>query len=63
MLLRQLYLSYYEFRRFDRALEIAVQALELGVLTDVFHQDAARAALGAGNVGGAVGRPSMNCER
>jgi tetratricopeptide (TPR) repeat protein len=54
MLLRQLYLSYYEFRRFDRALEIALQALELGVLTDVFHQDAARAALGAGNVGGAV---------
>jgi tetratricopeptide (TPR) repeat protein len=54
MLLRQLYLSHYEDRRFDRAYEIAVQALELDVLCDVFHEDAARAALGTGDVDGAV---------
>jgi len=54
MLLRQLYLSFYESRRFERAQEIALQALELDVLVDVFHQDAARAVLGAGDVGGAV---------
>jgi tetratricopeptide (TPR) repeat protein len=54
MLLRQLYLSYYERRRFDRAQELALQALDLKVMTDVFHQDAARAVLGAGDVGGAV---------
>jgi tetratricopeptide (TPR) repeat protein len=54
MLLRQLYLSYYERRRFDRAQELALQALDLKVMTDVFHQDAARAVLGTGDVGGAV---------
>ncbi len=54
MLLRQLYLSLYEECRFDRALEVAQQALELGVLSDVLHQDAARAALGAGAIDQAV---------
>jgi tetratricopeptide (TPR) repeat protein len=54
MLLRQLYLSYYEERRFERAHATAVEALSLGVLADVIHQDAARAALGAGDVGAAV---------
>jgi tetratricopeptide (TPR) repeat protein len=54
MLLRQLYLSYYETRRFDRAQAVALQAIELGVLVDVFHQDAARAALGNRNVDAAV---------
>jgi tetratricopeptide (TPR) repeat protein len=54
MLLRQLYLSHYEVRRFGRAHAIALQALELGVLTDVLHQDAARAALGKGDVKGAL---------
>jgi tetratricopeptide (TPR) repeat protein len=54
MLLRQLYLSHYEVRQFDRAHTIALQALELGVLPDVLHQDAARAALGKGDVKGAL---------
>jgi tetratricopeptide (TPR) repeat protein len=45
MLLRQLYLSLFEARRFGEAHEIAVQASELAVLTDVLLQDAARAAL------------------
>jgi tetratricopeptide (TPR) repeat protein len=54
MLLRQLSLALYEQGRFERALEIVTQALELGVLTDVIHQDAARAALGAGRVDAAV---------
>jgi tetratricopeptide (TPR) repeat protein len=50
MLLRQLYLADYEARRFDRAFATALQALELDVLRDVLHQDAARAALGRGEV-------------
>jgi tetratricopeptide (TPR) repeat protein len=54
MLLRQLYLSYYEGRRFRAALEIALQAAELDVLSDVLHQDAARATLGLGDVDAAV---------
>jgi tetratricopeptide (TPR) repeat protein len=54
MLLRQLYLSHYESRRFERAQAVALQAIELGVLVDVFHQDAARAALGVHDVDTAV---------
>lgn len=54
MLLRQLYLSYYEERRFEHARATAIEALSLGVLADVIHQDAARAALGAGDLGAAV---------
>lgn len=54
MLLRQLYLSAYEARRFQRARGIALQAIELGVLVDVLHQDAARAAIGAGDLDAAV---------
>jgi tetratricopeptide (TPR) repeat protein len=50
MLLHQLHLSYFEERSFVRALEVARQAIELGVLPDVLHQDAARAALAAGDV-------------
>ncbi len=45
MLLRQLYLAQFEGERFDDALETAESAIELGVLPDVLHQDAARAAL------------------
>ena len=48
MLLRQLYLAHFEAERFDRALEAAVSAISLDVLTDVLHQDAARAALAQG---------------
>jgi len=54
MLLRQLYLSDYEARRFRRAHMVALQALELDVLCDVLHQDAARAALAEGDVKAAL---------
>jgi tetratricopeptide (TPR) repeat protein len=55
MLLRQLYLAHYEGRRFTRALEVAVQLIRLQVLTDVAHQDAARACQAVGDFDGAVG--------
>ncbi len=55
MLLRQLYLSLYEARRFRQAHEIACQALELDVLADVLNQDAARAALACGELERALG--------
>jgi tetratricopeptide (TPR) repeat protein len=55
MLLRQLYLAYFEARRFAKALEISRQALELDVLPDVVHQDAARAAQALGDVDAAAG--------
>lgn len=46
MLLRQLYLSHMEGRRFDEALHVAEQMVELDVMPDVARQDAARACLG-----------------
>ncbi len=55
MLLRQLYLAYFETRRFERAAEVADQVLSLGVLRDVAHQDAARARQALGDIDGAVG--------
>jgi hypothetical protein len=55
MLLRQLYLSLFEDRRFQQAHTIALQALELDVLSDVLNQDAARAALAIGDLEGALG--------
>lgn len=55
MLLRQLYLSFYAMRKFERAYEIAVQAADLGVLPDVMHQDAARAKHASGDLDAAVG--------
>ncbi len=54
MLLRQLYLSLYEGRRFRQAHTVALQALELDVLSDVLNQDAARAALGSGQLEAAL---------
>jgi tetratricopeptide (TPR) repeat protein len=54
MLLRQLYLSLYETRRFSRARDVALQAIELGVMSDVLHQDAARASLACGEADEAV---------
>ena len=63
MLLRQLYLAHYETRRFSRALEVALQALELRVLDDVLHQDAARAALASGDVDAAVAHLRMAARR
>jgi tetratricopeptide (TPR) repeat protein len=55
MLLRQLYLAHYEDRRFDKALEVSLQNIELSVLPDVAHQDAARAAQALGDVDAAAG--------
>lgn len=55
MLLRQLYLAHYEAKRFTKALEVARQLLQLQVLPDVAHQDAARACQALGEIDGAVG--------
>lgn len=49
MLLRQLYLSHMEARRFADALAVAEQMLEGAVMPDVARQDAARACLGLGD--------------
>lgn len=46
MLLRQLYLSHMEARRFDEALSTAERMIGLDVMPDVARQDAARACLG-----------------
>jgi len=59
MLLRQLYLSQFEARRFRHAVDLALQAVELGVLPDVLYQDAARAALAAGDLDQAIGHLRM----
>ncbi len=59
LLLRQLSMACYERGDVDRARELALQGLELRVLVDVFHEDAARAALGAGDVDGAVSHLRM----
>jgi tetratricopeptide (TPR) repeat protein len=48
MLLRQLYLSHMEARRFDDALAIANDMVTVGIMPDVARQDAARACLGLG---------------
>jgi tetratricopeptide (TPR) repeat protein len=55
MLLRQLYLAYYEERRFQKAAEIAEQVIALEVLPDVAHQDAARAKQALGEIDAAAG--------
>ena len=44
MLLRQLYLALFERREFEEARRVAESAIELDVLPDVLHHDAARAA-------------------
>jgi hypothetical protein len=49
LLLRQLYLSHMEGRRFREALTVAEQMLEGNVMADVARQDAARACLGLGD--------------
>src|SRR5262245_38420671 len=54
MLLRQLYLSQMEARRFAEALETAQEMVTLGVMPDVARQDAARACLGLGEHAGAI---------
>ena len=50
MLLRQLYLAHFEQGHFRQALEACEQSLALGVLEDVVHQDAARAAAALGDL-------------
>ncbi len=50
MLLRQLYLARFEQKRYSEAHRVADEATELGILADVLHQDAARAALADGDV-------------
>jgi tetratricopeptide (TPR) repeat protein len=50
MLLRQLYLAHFESERFRDALLVSEQSLTLRVLTDVLHQDAARAAAALGAI-------------
>ncbi len=54
MLLRQLYLALFESRRFDRAREVAESAIDLRVMRDVMHHDAARAATAAGDIDVAI---------
>jgi tetratricopeptide (TPR) repeat protein len=54
MLLRQLYLSHMEGRRFAEALSLAEQMLTSAVMPDVARQDAARACLGLGDRDGAI---------
>ncbi len=63
MLLRQLYLAQFETRRFKQAHEIALQATHLGVLADVLHQDAARAALASGKLDTALGHLRIAARR
>jgi tetratricopeptide (TPR) repeat protein len=55
MLLRQLYLAHFEARRFEEARGIARQLVRLRVLTDVAHQDAARACQALGRISEAIG--------
>jgi tetratricopeptide (TPR) repeat protein len=54
MLLRQLYLAHFEQRQFREAALTVEQSLPLGILEDVLHQDAARAAFALGDVEGAA---------
>jgi tetratricopeptide (TPR) repeat protein len=49
MLLRQLYLSHMEARRFSEALDVAEEMVQIGIMPDVARQDAARACLGLGS--------------
>lgn len=55
MLLRQLYLSLLEQKKFEEALAVAEENLKTGVLTDVVHQDIARAHLALGNTVSSAG--------
>ena len=54
LLLRQLYLSYFESENFEKALEIAEQILALGIMLDVCRQDMARTLLSLGQLDAAV---------
>ena len=54
LLLRQLYLAYFEDRRFEKASEISQELVALDVLPDVAQQDAARAKQALGDIDGAA---------
>lgn len=54
MLLRQLYVALFESRRFKEARTIAESAIDLRVMSDVIHHDAARAATAQGDLDAAV---------
>lgn len=55
LLLRQLYLSHFEARRFRKARDVAEQMVELDVLADVARQDAARACFALDDYEAALG--------
>jgi tetratricopeptide (TPR) repeat protein len=59
MLLRQLYLSHYCQRQFEKAHLVALQATKLPALPDVAHQDCARAKQALGDVDGATAHLRM----
>ncbi len=63
LLLRQLSIAHYESRRFRKAYDVALQALELRVLVDVVHQDAARAAQALGQSEDAIGHLRLAARR
>lgn len=63
MLLRQLYMAHFELRRFKKAYEVAQQTIELRVMVDVAHQDAARAALALGFPEDAIGHLRLAARR
>jgi tetratricopeptide (TPR) repeat protein len=63
LLLRQLYMAYYETRRFEDAREVASQALELDVVRDLFHEDMARVAIALGDVEDAVSHLRLAARR
>jgi tetratricopeptide (TPR) repeat protein len=54
LLLRQLYLAHFEAQRFEKALTVAEEAVAVGELVDVCHQDAARASFALGDLEGAI---------
>lgn len=55
LLLRQLYLAELEEENDAAALEIAAEMIRLGTLGDISRQDAARAAVGIGDLEAAIG--------
>jgi tetratricopeptide (TPR) repeat protein len=63
MLLRQLYMAYYEAKKFRKAYEVSAQILALHVLVDIAHQDAARACQALGKMDEAIGHLRLAARR
>lgn len=63
MLLRQVYLGCFELGQLRRAYAVAEQAVAIGVMVDVMHQDAARAATALGWGDEAVGHLRLAARR